>query len=68
MCPNYTPADHEAASHDKYVRDYSDETILSLAEDLGKRRAHERKNPEHRWIMGRRAALHREIIRRRLNR
>lgn len=36
--------------------------------DLGKRRCHERKNPEHRWIMGRRAALQREILRRRLNR
>jgi hypothetical protein len=47
----------EAAEHDRAVAGYEPETALAAFEDLQRRNAWERKNPEHRWIMARKAAL-----------
>lgn len=47
----------EAAEHDKAVADYSPQLLQSTWEDLNARQAWDRKDPEHRWIMARRAAL-----------
>lgn len=52
----------EAAEHDRNVRDYEPETVEAAFMDLAKRPAHERKNPEHRWVMARRAALRRLAV------
>lgn len=52
----------EAAEHDRAVRDYDPETVEAAFMDLADRPAFERKNPEHRWIMNRRAALRRLAI------
>lgn len=52
----------EAAEHDRNVRDYEPETVEAAYMDLAKRPAHERKNPEHRWVAARRAALRRLAI------
>jgi hypothetical protein len=54
----------EAARHDLVVRDYSDHTLIAAAQDLHPRAAWDRKDPEQRFIMSRRAALQREILRR----
>lgn len=51
----------EAANHDAWAAGLSRETVVLAAGDLCKARAHDRKNPEHRWIMGRKAALLRRI-------
>jgi hypothetical protein len=58
--------DREATEHDRNIAGLADATIRAAAKDLDQRRAWNRKDPEHRWIMSRRAALHREIIRRKL--
>ena len=47
----------EKAEHDRAIRDYDEDTLLAAAEDLAKRRAWDRRNAEHRWIMGRVAAI-----------
>ena len=47
----------EAATHDAFVRDYNAETISEAFDDLSSRTAYDKRNPEHRWVMGRRAAL-----------
>ena len=59
--------DREATEHDRNIAGLADQTILTATADLDARRAWNRKDPEHRWIMSRRAALHREIIRRKLS-
>lgn len=56
----------EKESHDKNVRGLRDETLLAAMKDLGGQRLFDRKNPETRWKLERRAALQREILRRRL--
>ena len=70
---NMTGLDHleaihraESARHDLVVRDYNDATLIAAAEDLLSRAAWDRKDPEQRFIMSRRAALQREILRRKL--
>lgn len=50
----------EAATHDAFIRDYSLETISEAFDDLSNRVAFDKRNPEHRWVMGRRAALARK--------
>jgi hypothetical protein len=62
-----TYPDREATEHDRNISGLADSTILAASRDLDQRRAYDKKNPEHRWIMSRRAALHREIIRRKLS-
>lgn len=57
-----TPESKEAAEHDKWVQGLSRATLLAASADLGKRRAHDRRNPEHRWILSRRAAIQRQLI------
>jgi hypothetical protein len=49
----------EAAEHDRNVRDYSPATVAAAWDDLAGREAWDRKNPEHRWVLERRAALRR---------
>jgi hypothetical protein len=56
----------EQEEHDRNISGLADATIIAAAKDLDQRRAFDRKNQEHRWIMSRRAALHREILRRKL--
>lgn len=50
----------EAATHDAFIRDYNLETISEAFDDLSNRVAFDKRNPEHRWVMGRRAALARK--------
>jgi len=57
----------EAEEHDKNVRGLSPETVIAAAKDLGRRRYHDRKDPEHRWGMARKAALLRRIDREKLH-
>lgn len=47
----------EAAEHDRAVRDYTPETVEAAYFDLDARRAWDKKDHEHRWIMARKAAL-----------
>ena len=49
----------EAAEHDRAVRDYLPETVAAAWDDLSGREAWDRKDPEHRWVLARRAALRR---------
>jgi hypothetical protein len=49
----------EAMEHDRAVRDYLPETVEAAWNDLAGRAVHDRRNPEHRWVMARRAALRR---------
>ena len=49
----------EATEHDKAVRDYAPQTVEAAWNDLSARDVWDRKNPEHRWVMARRAALRR---------
>jgi hypothetical protein len=51
----------DAAEHDKAIDGLSWETLLAIARDLGARHAHDRRDHEHRWIMGRRAAVLRKL-------
>jgi|694.fasta_scaffold35019_7 hypothetical protein len=53
----------EAAEHDRAVAGYEPEMVAAAYEDLHRRNAWERKNPEHRWIMARKAALGRLALR-----
>ena len=52
----------EAAEHDKAVRDYDPQTVEAAFMDLAGRPVSDRKNPEHRWVMARRAALRRLAV------
>lgn len=61
-----TPESKEAAVHDRWVHDLSDTTLRAALADLSARRAFDRRNPEHRWIMSRRAALSRQALKRKL--
>jgi len=54
------------ADHDKEARRLPDQTLIAAAEDLNSRTVWDRRDPEQRWILQRRAALLREIRRRRL--
>lgn len=47
----------EAAEHDRAVANYGPELLQAAYRDLRARSVHDPKNPEHRWIMSRRAAL-----------
>ena len=51
----------DAAEHDKAIEGLGVETLLAIAKDLGARHAHDRRDHEHRWIMGRRAAVLRKL-------
>ena len=55
--------EREKREHDRAVRDYDEETLLAAAQDLGKRMAWDRKDPEARWVMARKAALMRALDR-----
>ena len=52
----------EAAEHDKAVSGLKLETALAMAKDLGGRPAHDRRDHEQRWVMGRRAAVLRMLL------
>ena len=51
----------EAAEHDRAVAGHSGETLLAMAADLGARHAHDRRDNEQRWVMGRNAAVLRKL-------
>jgi len=53
----------EAAEHDRAVAGMEPELLIEIRADLGKRRAWDRKNPEHRWVMARLAAACRKLQR-----
>ena len=53
----------EAVEHDRAVADYPAWLLESAYEDLEARVVFDRKNPEHRWVMARRAALKRAAMR-----
>lgn len=68
--PAMTGLDHlavnqgrDAAEHDRWVATYSAEMLEAAWDDLSRRAAWDRKNPEHRWVMGRRAAIARAAAR-----
>jgi len=50
--------------HDREARRLGNQTLIAAAEDLVARTVWSPKDPESRWILGRRAALLREIRRR----
>lgn len=52
----------EAAEHDRNVAGYSPEMVAAAFADLNERRAFDRKDPESRWIMARKAALGRLAV------
>ena len=47
----------EAAEHDRNIRDYTPGMVHAAWEDLQGRKAFDKKDPEQRWVMARRAAL-----------
>ena len=51
----------EAAKHDVMVAGMSRTILTAMAKDLGSRRCWNLKDPEHRWTMGRRAAVGRAL-------
>lgn len=51
----------DAAEHDRAIEGHSEETLCAMAKDLGARNAHDRRDHEHRWIMGRKAAVLRKL-------
>jgi len=53
----------EAMEHDRAILGYGEETLLAAAQDLGHRRCWNRKDHEHRWVMGRVAAILRALDR-----
>ena len=65
-CPPRPTA--ERTGHDAAAAALSDWVLLAAARDLGSRGAASQRDPEARWVMGRLAALAREIDRRGLNR
>lgn len=52
----------EIAEHDKAVAGYPPSLLEAAYDDLSKRKAFDRKDPEQRWIMSRRAALRRAAM------
>ena len=51
----------DAAEHDRAIDGHSEETLCAMAADLGARNAFDRRDHEHRWVMGRRAAVLRKL-------
>jgi len=62
--PSTITRDPDMEDHDKEARRLGNQTLIAAAEDLAARLVWDRKDPEARWILGRRAALLREIRRR----
>lgn len=56
--------DPDAAGHDAAVRTLSDHALRAAAADLCSRTVWDKRDPEARWVLGRRAALLREGSRR----
>ena len=52
----------EAAQHDKWVATLSPATLQAVAKDLANRCPHDRRDPEQRWLMGRKAAVLRRLV------
>lgn len=61
--PALSPEQREAANHDSWVQGHGPDTLRAMARDLCARQAHNRRDPEHRWIMSRRAAILRALVR-----
>ena len=56
-------ARREAMEHDRAVAGYSRDLLADVWDDLCRRPAYDRKNPEHRWILARKAAVGRAAMR-----
>jgi hypothetical protein len=56
----------EAGKHDRQARELSDGALVAAANDLLSRKVWDKRDPEQRWVLARRAALLREVNRRRL--
>lgn len=52
----------DASEHDKAVQGLGMETLEAIVADLGARGAYDRRDHEHRWIMGRLGAGLRRLI------
>lgn len=55
--PYEAKARKEAAEHDRALTGHTEFTLRAMSSDLGSRIAHDRRDSEQRWIMGRRAAV-----------
>ena len=62
-----TVINQEMENHDREARALKDQTLLAACSDLWNRKVHDRRDQESRWIMERRAALLREVKRRKLS-
>ena len=51
----------EQAAHDKQIAGHGEQTLRAIGADLGRRRCSDRKDPEHRWVMHRLAAVGRAL-------
>ena len=60
--PDYLTASQkrEAEEHDRNIRDYTPAMVAAAWEDLRDRRAHNKKDPEQRWVMARLGAAMRK--------
>lgn len=61
--PALSAEEREAADHDSWVQGYEPDTLRAMARDLCARKVHNRRDPAHRWIMSRRAAILRALVR-----
>ncbi len=50
-----------AAEHDRAVSGCSPAALAAMAKDLGARHVHNLRDPESRWVLGRRAAVLRKL-------
>ncbi len=63
-----TILNEEMARHDREAQALSNHAVLAATVDLWARKnIHNRRDQEHRWILERRAALLREVKRRKLS-
>jgi len=54
--------DAEARNHDRWVADLSEATLCAIAKDLGGRFPSNTRDPEQRFLMGRKAAVLRRLL------
>jgi hypothetical protein len=57
----------EQQEHDRWVKDYPDTLLLAAHADLWSRKESNPRNHDERWILARRGATSREILRRSLS-
>jgi hypothetical protein len=52
----------EQAEHDHAIEQYGVEMCKNTLADIDRHKPFDRKNPEHRWLMSRRAAILRKLV------